>query len=217
MATAKRLGPQRWSALASAVSTVLAASAAFPAFAQQQNQGDDLEDEIVVTGSRIVRRDFDAASPIMTVGQEQFQNISTVGVEAALNQLPQFVPGGGNGGPGSGTQFGTSDVQSTASNSPGISVLNLRGLGPNRNLVLINGRRAQPANAALLIDVNTIPAAAIESVEVITGGASAVYGADAIGGVVNFKLRDNFEGRVVRLAEQRHGPGRAARRRASAR
>lgn len=191
MATAKRPGPQRWSALASAVSTILA-GAALPAMAQQ-NQAEDL-DEIVVTGSRIVRRDFEAASPIMTVGQEQFQNISTVGVEAALNQLPQFVPGGGNGGPGSGTQFGTGDVQSTASNSPGISVLNLRGLGPNRNLVLINGRRAQPANAALLIDVNTIPAAAIESVEVITGGASAVYGADAIGGVVNFKLRDNFEG-----------------------
>jgi iron complex outermembrane recepter protein len=192
MTTANRPGRQRWNALATAVSTVLA-GAAFPAVAQQQNQGDDL-DEIVVTGSRIVRRDFDAASPIMTVGQEQFQNISTVGVEAALNQLPQFVPGGGNGGPGSGTQFGTGDVQSTASNSPGISVLNLRGLGPNRNLVLINGRRAQPANAALLIDVNTIPAAAIESVEVITGGASAVYGADAIGGVVNFKLRENFEG-----------------------
>jgi outer membrane receptor protein involved in Fe transport len=192
MATATRPRPQRWSALASAVSSVLAV-APFPALAQQPSQGDDL-DEIVVTGSRIVRRDFEAASPIMTVGQEQFQNISTVGVEAALNQLPQFVPGGGNGGPGSGTQFGTSDVQSTASNSPGISVLNLRGLGPNRNLVLINGRRAQPANAALLIDVNTIPAAAIESVEVITGGASAVYGADAIGGVVNFKLRDNFEG-----------------------
>jgi iron complex outermembrane receptor protein len=192
MATASRSGPQRWSALASAVSTILA-GAAFPAFAQQQDEAEDL-DEIVVTGSRIVRRDFEAASPIMTVGQEQFQNISTVGVEAALNQLPQFVPGGGNGGPGSGTQFGTGDVQSTASNSPGISVLNLRGLGPNRNLVLINGRRAQPANAALLIDVNTIPAAAIESVEVITGGASAVYGADAIGGVVNFKLRDTFEG-----------------------
>ena len=158
---------------------------------QQQQQG--LE-EIVVTGSRIARRDFTAASPIITVGSEAFENISTLGVESALNQLPQFVPGGSSGGPNSGTQFGTGDVQSTASNSPGISVLNLRGLGPNRNLVLIDGRRAQPANATLVIDVNTIPSAAIETVEVITGGASAVYGADAIGGVVNFKLRNDFEG-----------------------
>jgi iron complex outermembrane recepter protein len=160
----------------------------------QQPQAEREVEEIVVTGSRIVRRDFTAASPILTVGQEQFENISTIGVETALNQYPQFVPGSGAGGPGAGTQFGTTDVQSTAANTPGISVLNLRGLGPNRNLVLVNGRRAQPANANLVVDVNTIPAAAIESVEVITGGASAVYGADAIGGVVNFKLREDFEG-----------------------
>src|SRR5690606_35416023 len=108
------------------------------------------------------------------------------GVEAALNQLPQFQP--------AGTQFVNSDVQASAFNTPGISSVNLRGLGPNRNLVLINGRRAQPANATLVVDVNSIPAAAIENVEIITGGASAVYGADAVGGVVNFILRDDFEG-----------------------
>jgi hypothetical protein len=69
-------------------------------------------------------------------------------------------------------QFGTTDVQSTATNTPGISVLNLRGLGPNRNLVLVNGRRAQPANVALVVDVNTIPAAAINF---LTGPTNNFY------------------------------------------
>jgi len=72
--------------------------------------------------------------------------------------------------------------------------VNLRGLGPNRTLVLVDGRRAQPANAALVIDTNTIPSAAIERIETITGGASAVYGADALAGVVNVILKKNFEG-----------------------
>src|SRR6185295_11632089 len=70
----------------------------------------------------------------------------------------------------------------------------LRGIGANRTLVLVDGRRAQPVNASLIVDLNTIPSAAIERVETITGGASAVYGADALAGVVNFVLRDDFEG-----------------------
>ena len=148
-------------------------------------------EEIVVTGSRILRRDFTAASPIVTVGAETFENISTVGVESALNQLPQFQP--------AQTQFTNADVQATAFNTPGISTVNLRGIGTNRNLVLIDGRRAQPVNATLVVDVNSIPAAAIERVEVITGGASAVYGADAVGGVVNFILKDDFEGLSIDL------------------
>ena len=72
--------------------------------------------------------------------------------------------------------------------------MNLRGIGANRTLVLVDGRRAQPANASLVVDLNTIPSAAIERVETITGGASAVYGADALAGVVNFVLKDDFEG-----------------------
>jgi outer membrane receptor protein involved in Fe transport len=90
--------------------------------------------------------------------------------------------------------FSSADVQPSAFNNPGIVTLNLSGLGANRNLVLIDGRRAQPANAQLVVDINSIPSAAIESVEVISGGASAVYGADAMGGVTNFKLKKNFEG-----------------------
>ncbi len=79
-------------------------------------------------------------------------------------------------------------------NSVGIASISLRGLGPNRSLVLVNGKRMVPINALMVTDVNAIPSALVQRVETITGGASAVYGADAIGGVTNFILRDNFQG-----------------------
>ncbi|MGD8809683.1 MAG: TonB-dependent receptor plug domain-containing protein, partial [Gammaproteobacteria bacterium] len=166
--------------LASAVSAVLGTSLIHStAFAQ------DIE-EITVTGSRIVRRDLVSASPIVTVETERFEQSSTVGVESVLNTMPQFVP--------DETQFDTSSTEPGGFSTPGIASVNLRGLGPNRNLVLVNGKRAQPANALLIVDVNTIPSAAIQRVETITGGASAVYGPDALAGVVNFILKDDFEG-----------------------
>jgi iron complex outermembrane recepter protein len=144
---------------------------------------------IIVTGSRIVRRDFQANSPIVTVEAETFESVSTFAIETVLNQLPQFVP--------ALSQFETMDVQNSATSTPGASTLNLRGLGSNRNLVLIDGRRAQPVNGALLVDINSIPAAAVQRVEIITGGASAVYGADAVSGVVNFILKKNYDGLEV--------------------
>jgi iron complex outermembrane receptor protein len=169
--------------ISAAVAAAIAGSMQ-PAVAQEQE--DASLSEITITGSRIVRRDLDAASPVVTVDASSLENSSTVGVESALNKLPQFRA--------ERTQFVSTDVQATAFNTPGISTVNLRGLGQNRNLVLVDGRRAQPANATLTVDVNSIPAAAIESVEIISGGASAVYGADAIAGVVNFKLKKNFQG-----------------------
>ena len=164
--------------LASTISALLAGTGA----AHAQDQG--LE-EITVTGSRIVRRDLEAASPIMTIDTQRLENSSTLSIESVLNQMPQFVP--------EGTQF-DQGIQAGPTASLGIGSVNLRGIGPNRTLVLVDGRRAQPANAALIIDVNTIPSAAIERVETITGGASAVYGADAMAGVVNFILKKDFEG-----------------------
>jgi iron complex outermembrane recepter protein len=148
-------------------------------------------EEVTVTGSRIVRRDFDAASPIFTVEPAAFEQTSTLGVEAILNQLPQFVP--------ASTQFVTNNIFPTATTTPGIATLNLRGLATNRTLVLLDGRRAQPINSTLVIDMNTVPSSAISRVEVITGGASATYGADAMGGVTNFKLRDSFEGASIEM------------------
>jgi outer membrane receptor protein involved in Fe transport len=148
-------------------------------------------EEVTVTGSRIVRRDLDAASPIFTVESSAFEETSTLGVEAVLNQLPQFVP--------ASTQFVTNNIFPTATTTPGIATLNLRGLATNRTLVLLDGRRAQPINSTLVIDMNSVPSSAISRVEVITGGASATYGADAMGGVTNFKLREAFEGALIEL------------------
>ncbi len=82
----------------------------------------------------------------------------------------------------------------SASAAPGAATLDLRGIGTNRTLVLLDGRRVQPVNGQLVVDVNTIPSSAIDRVEVITGGAAAVYGADAVAGVVNFVLKRDFEG-----------------------
>ena len=82
---------------------------------------------------------------------------------------------------------------------PGAANVNLRGLGSNRSLVLIDGHRSMPSNASMTVDMNTIPTIAIGNIEVITGGASAVYGADALAGVTNIKFRDNFEGITLRI------------------
>jgi iron complex outermembrane receptor protein len=143
--------------------------------------------EVTVTGTRIVRRDYSSPSPVVTISASDLQANSEVSIDQALDQLPQFSPGS--------NQFNqAANVQATAASTPGIATSNLRGLGPNRNLVLIDGHRAQPADASLEIDLNTIPAAALDSVEVVTGGAAATYGADALAGVVNFKLKHNFEG-----------------------
>jgi outer membrane receptor protein involved in Fe transport len=177
----------------------LAVTPATPAGAQEQNAEQAGLEEITVTGSRIRRQDFSANSPIQTVDETLFDQTTSIGVETVLNRLPQFVP--------AVTQFTTTDVQQTATNTVGVSTVSLRGLGPNRNLVLINGRRAMPVDPTMVIDTNSIPSSAIARVEVISGGASAVYGADAVGGVVNFILKDDFEGASVdvRFGDTQHG------------
>ncbi|HEY8518514.1 MAG TPA: TonB-dependent receptor [Gammaproteobacteria bacterium] len=191
------LARARYCAVAAAVAAVLGTTLpTAPSYAQE-----DALEEITVTGSRIRRRDFSANSPITTLDSGRFEETSSVGIERVLNELPQFVP--------AVTQFTTTDVQNTATNTVGASVVSLRGLGANRNLVLIDGRRGQPVNSTMVVDTNSIPAAAIERVEVISGGASAVYGADAVGGVVNFILKNDFEGATidVRYGETFEGDG----------
>lgn len=156
---------------------IAAMAAAAPAYAQE----DSTEVEaVVVTGSRIARQDFVANSPVATVTAETIEATGSLRTEEILNTLPQVVPG-----------------FSAASNNPsdGTSTVDLRGLGPQRTLVLVNGRRTTPATKAFSsTDLNTIPSGLIERVEVVTGGASAVYGSDALAGVVNFILKKDFEG-----------------------
>jgi outer membrane receptor protein involved in Fe transport len=143
-------------------------------------------DEITVTGSRIARRDFQANSPITTVDAQRFEDSSTVAIESVINQLPQFVP--------AINQFDAGGYTQGAFSTPGAATVSLRGLGSNRNLVLLDGRRAMPVNASMAVSVNTIPGAAIARVETITGGASSVYGADAVAGVVNFITKKDYQG-----------------------
>ncbi len=137
-------------------------------------------DEVVVTGSRIARSDLSAPSPTTIISQDMLQLSGDTTVEAVINELPQLSAG----------------INSSVNSGGGSGVLtaNLRGLGATRTLTLVNGRRFIPANGAASVDLATIPTALIERVEIITGGASAVYGSDAIAGAVNFILRDDIDG-----------------------
>ena len=167
--------------LATAIGSVALASAfagagALPQIALAEEA--QLE-EVVVTGSRIRRADYVANAPVATLGADQIELTATVNTEQLLNTMPQMVPG-----------------FDRTSNNPGngTATVDLRGLGSNRTLVLINGTRAVPTTQGGSVDINNIPTALIERVEVLTGGASAVYGSDAVAGVVNFVLKDDFEG-----------------------
>lgn len=153
-----------------------ALASAAPAFAQDA----EVEVEAVtITGSRIARQDFVANSPVSTVTAEDIQATGDLNTEELLNALPQVVPG-----------------LTAASNNPsdGTATVDLRGVGPTRTLVLINGRRFNPSTRSNTVDLNNVPSRLIEKVEVVTGGASAVYGSDALAGVVNFTLKSDFEG-----------------------
>jgi iron complex outermembrane recepter protein len=145
--------------------------------------------EVVVTGSRIASRNAKSDSPLASVGAEQIAATGQVSLDSALGQMPQFSGAQGQ------TEVG--DVQGSTGFQGGQSYSDLRGLGPQRTLVLLDGQRLVPTNPNGAVDLNLIPMALIESVDVITGGASAVYGSDAIAGVVNFRLRTDFQGAQV--------------------
>ncbi|KIQ96351.1 TonB-dependent receptor [Lysobacter sp. A03] len=153
-------------------------------------------DAVVVTGSRIVRPDYVASSPTTTISREALDHTGAATIEAALNQLPQLGIGANQTNSGWG---GT-----------GRASLNLRGLGALRNLVLLDGRRLQPSDTLQVVDINTIPTALIQDIEIISGGASAAYGSDAISGVVNVKLDDHFEGVELNSQYSAYEPGDGA-------
>jgi len=186
--------------------TFLCGSMAFcpPAFAQDEDQaeppqtgpveaappenatGDDESENIIVTGSRIPQPNLTATSPVTVVNSQEVRLTGTTRTEDLINSLPQaFAAQGAN----------------IANGSTGTATLNLRGLGARRTLVLVNGRRLLPGDPTdSAADINAIPAFMIDRVDVLTGGASSVYGADAVAGVVNFIMDTDFEG--VRLDTQ---------------
>jgi outer membrane receptor protein involved in Fe transport len=172
-------------------SAAAVAGVATPAHAQDDTVDDqppvqtaaaDQEESIVVTGSRIARRDLTSTSPMAVVNDEEFQLSGAVNVEQVINTLPQVVPGFNafSNNPGNGT-----------------ATVDLRALGSQRNLVLVNDRRYIFFSPTQTVDLNTIPQFLIDSVDVVTGGASAVYGSDALTGVINFRLREDLDGLIA--------------------
>jgi iron complex outermembrane receptor protein len=156
--------------------TLLALSAA-PAFAADQPSA---VGEVVITGSRIPHPGLTSVSPLTTVGDQDIKLSGTQNIEDMINSLPQAF-----------ADFGAME----SNGATGTATVDLRGLGDKRTLVLIDGKRLQPGDPLLPVaDLNMIPSALVERIDIVTGGASAVYGSDAIAGVVNFIMKKDFEG-----------------------
>ncbi len=173
--------------IAKAVKLALLAGATMTALSSPIAFADDEEDEdentVTVTGSRIKRTDIETASPVFVTSSQDIKNSGFTRIEDLMNSLPQIEA--------ADTSFDVNGATGTAS-------VDLRGLGPVRTLVLINGRRMQPGNIyAPAPDINQIPAALVDRVEVMTGGGASTYGADAVAGVVNFIMKDDFDGLEV--------------------
>ena len=162
--------------------TALAVAVALAPGTVSAQSGDDTEgavEEIVVTGSRLVRRDFTAPSPITSVDRDFLLGSGQATLEESLSRLPQIQPNAG---------------RTTNNGGGGEARIDLRGIGAGRTLIMLNGRRVAPTGIGSAVNVNKLPGVLMDRVEVITGGATTVYGSDAIAGVVNFITRDDFEG-----------------------
>jgi outer membrane receptor protein involved in Fe transport len=167
-------------------------AAALPAFAAgaAESADDDIEtlEVVEVTGSRITRPAEDSPNPVIAISAVEIEQSGLTNLTDILVQSPQLV-----------SSITTSDSSGTSDYPAGVNLLNLRNLGTDRTLVLVNGRRhiaGIPGSAA--VDVNSIPMDLVERVDVLTGGVSAVYGADGVSGVVNFITKRNFDGLAVR-------------------
>ncbi len=146
---------------------------------------DDPLAQVVVTGSRIVRSSENAPSPVTTLGSDELQKIAATNIGQVLSELPSFRPSANPTTNG----FGSFNV--------GAQIVNLRGLGVTRTLILLDGRRFAPTTREGSADLNLIPSLLIDRTEMVTGGASAAYGSDAVAGVVNINLKKRLEGLQV--------------------
>ncbi|TAM57515.1 MAG: TonB-dependent receptor [Rhodanobacter sp.] len=145
---------------------------------------------VTVTGTRI--RGGSSPSPVITIGSEQIQQEGFTDLGEVIRSVPQNFSGGQN--PGVGLVSGGSDSNQ---NLTGGSGLNLRGLGPDATLTLLNGHRMSYGGYAQAVDISTIPVEAVERIEIVPDGASAIYGSDAVGGVANVILKPDFDGVTV--------------------
>ncbi len=178
-----RFGTRTLLATATSAVAMLAFS---QAFAQEQLAAAEpaAVDEIIVTGSRIVRDGYEAPTPTTVIGVEQLQQQAAPNVIDYLTTLPTF----------SGNYTPQSSTQNISAGTAGTSSVNLRNLGVERTLILINGQRSVPSTVSGRVDVNAIPSQLIQRTDVVTGGASAAYGSDAVAGVVNFVLDTKYTG-----------------------
>lgn len=173
--------------------------------AQAQSQTQPASDavpteDIIVTGSRVVANGNNAPTPLTVVATDDLKRTTPTTIVEALNKMPMFTK---VGGPTRGPAVGNGNNQSG-------SYLSLRGFGTNRNLILLDGRRAPPTSLDNSVDLDTLPEMLTRRVDVVTGGASAVYGSDAVTGVVNYVLDHNFKGVRVDLQNgiSNYGDGR---------
>ena len=162
----------------SAVLSAAIAALCAPAMAQDDGDGAEL-DEIITTGTRIRDENIVSASPVTTIDQEEISLKQTPNIERVFRDLPVTIPG---------------DGENVNNGTAGQATLDLRGLGPERSLILIDGKRLAPFDINGIVTTDVIPINMLKRVDVVTGGASAVYGSDAMSGAVNFVLRDDFEG-----------------------
>jgi len=156
---------------------------AAPAHAQGEGTPQSVEgseETIIITGSRVITNGFQAPTPVAVVTAEELQTLAPTSLSDALNKLPVFQ--------------NSAQPQYFVGASAGQSFLNLRSLGPERVLILLDGRRVVPSTANGTTDVNILPEAMVKRVDVVTGGASAAYGSDAVAGVVNFVLDTDYRG-----------------------
>lgn len=158
-----------------------------PSFAQEAAEEEETGSEIVVTGSLISNPNLERSAPVNTTGADEIELLQSNLAEEVLREIPGVVP----------------SIGSAVNNgNGGASFVNLRGLGSNRNVVLLDSSRIVPAGFGGQVDLNNVPLALVERVDVLTGGASTTYGADAVGGVVNFILKRDFAGLEVSASQQ---------------
>ncbi len=161
-------------------------------------QPGSIVEEVVVTGSRI--RGAESASPVLSVSRIEMDRAGFATVEQLFDKLPQTFGGGASLDTLTDTGNDTNVVGGNVGNEAGGTSVNLRGLGASSTLILVDGRRLSPSGfGSAFTNISSIPITAIERVEVLTDGASAIYGSDAIGGVVNFILRSDYDGAETRV------------------
>ena len=169
------------------VALLTAISLALSPSAQAQEETAQGLEEIIVTGTRVIRDGYETPTPLTVMTLEEIQDDSPANIADVINQLPEFA----------GSSSPVSNRTSISTGGTGLNTLDLRNLGTTRTLVLLDGKRVVGSQATGEVDINTFPQQLVQRVDIVTGGASAAYGSDAVSGVVNFVLDRKFTGLKV--------------------